>query len=200
MHNGRQSSKKAKDKIKLMKRFIMGEDVVNDILNDGVRRITGFHVINSCDLSKLSTDQLNELRLITDEKERSKRLRELLIETSNNPGFTWLEGKTYGSYQGWQDHLNGYKPCKKTFPDPEIDGVSYSRAENLPVIETSELSEDSNKTETDARKEARNALKRQNINSKKLEADQLIQTMKTKRDEANRFMERNREFSSGWFL
>src|SRR5688572_9344643 len=93
MHNGKRT-KKVKDKIKLLKRLITGEDVIKDILSNGIEPITDFHIINSIDLSKLSTDQLNELRLITDERERTKRLTKIMYEITKD-GIVWFEEKTY---------------------------------------------------------------------------------------------------------
>ena len=41
MHNGKRG-KKVKDKAKLLKRFLTGENVIDAIVNDGIPRITGF--------------------------------------------------------------------------------------------------------------------------------------------------------------
>src|SRR5688572_20331895 len=101
MHNGKRA-KKVKDKVKLLKRLITGEDVVKDILSNGIEPITGFRIINSIDLSKLSTDQLNELRLITDERERAKRLTEVMYEITKD-GVVWFEEKTYDGKPSWHD-------------------------------------------------------------------------------------------------
>jgi len=67
------------------------------------------------------------------------------IEYMNNNGvMLWVEERTY------DDDLTNYKPCKKTFPDPEIEGVSYSNPLNLPIIESSEVSGQSDNIEPEA--------------------------------------------------
>ena len=76
MWNKRKSVKDTKSKLQLLKRFLSGEDVVNDILNDGIPKITGM-VLVSNDLSKLTTEQLHELNAIEDKTERGRRAKEI---------------------------------------------------------------------------------------------------------------------------
>ena len=115
---GRKQSKKPKDKIKTMKRFIMGEDVVDDIFSDGIPRITGFII----------WDGIEKIAEITKDK------------------IIWHEQRTY----------DDYKPCKKRFPDSEIEGVSY---DNPPTVDLNDISDSSDvsghsdKTKTDAHNE-----------------------------------------------
>ena len=124
---GRKQSK-PKDKLKLLKRFIMGDDVRNDILN-GIDPITGIRVIDTSDLSKLNAEQLNELLAIKDETERAVRVKEIIREQEGN-------GKTII----WLQHIESCQPPydepQQRFPDPEIANVSYSRIENVPVIDS----------------------------------------------------------------
>jgi hypothetical protein len=148
MHKEKRS-KEPKDKLSLIKRFITGEDIAQEIIYNNIPRITGMIVIDSAKyLSKLSADQLNELRLIKNERERSKRLNEIIREKE---GEVWCETKDY-------------QPRMKVYPDPEIEGVHYDKPANVPVIEPEipkikniEISVRSDKKKTEARKEPVNA-------------------------------------------
>jgi hypothetical protein len=136
MVNGKQA-KKSKDKLNLIKRFIMGDNVINDILYNGIPRITGFRVVDPNDLSKLSTEQLKELNDINDEGQRSQRFKQMMRD-NNKDGITWFESKSYDDNPSWFDDLANYQPSKEVFPDPEIEGVSYSNPANVPKINTHE--------------------------------------------------------------
>ncbi len=164
MHKGKQADKRPRDKLSLIKRFITGdiEDIAQEIIYNNSPRITGMIVIDSAKyLSKLSADQLNELRLIKDERERTKRLYEIIREKE---GEVWLETKDY-------------QPRMKVYADPELAGISYDNPANVPVIDsglnsdTSEISERSDKKKIDARNEPVNAPTRQQMHRLFLQAE-----------------------------
>ena len=123
---GVKQSKRPKDKLSIMKKFLMGEDVVDSILNDGIPRITGMLIYDDNDLAKLSVEEQNELELIKDERQRRERLHQII--KANHPNeFIWFET------------LTRYQPCKKRFPDPDFNDVHY----DSPVVDLNDISDSS---------------------------------------------------------
>ena len=200
----KKQSKKPKDKLSLMKRFIMGEDVIDSILHDGISRITGFRVVDPNDLSKLSTEQLKELNGINDEGQRSQRFKQMMRD-NNKDGITWFESKSYEDKPSWLDDLTNYQPSKEVFPDPELPNVSYSNPDNVPEpLAASEVNDvlgrganDCHSSEA-ANEPAIRSSKQQKMDNKLLEFQHIKELMKARKQRTDEFMRMNNQFSNDW--
>ena len=101
--------KKIKDKISLIKKFLSGEDVVNDILSNGIERITaGFSIVMAKDLDKPPSWADN-----------------VQAKDLDQPP-SW-----------WNDNLIVLTPVGGLYEDPDIPGVHYSNQWNCPQVDKS---------------------------------------------------------------
>jgi len=79
----KQSNKKPKDKLKTMKRFIMGDDVVESVLSDGIPRITGLIIWDGSEkIAEITKGAViwHEQRTYDDYKPSKKRFPDSEIE------------------------------------------------------------------------------------------------------------------------
>lgn len=82
--------KSVKEKLKLLKKFALGESVIEDIVEEMTPKITGFEFVMVKALDKnLTDDQFNELNAIADHVERYKQYKQI----------RWIEERTYQDSQ-----------------------------------------------------------------------------------------------------